>query len=33
VGTPQVAFGDGGLGIYTGPLLPGTTINKGIGQN
>lgn len=33
VGTPSVSFGDGGLGINTGPLFPGTTINKGIGQN
>ena len=34
VGTPEVAFnGIGGIGIETGPLLPGTTINRGIGIN
>ncbi len=33
VGTPGIAFGgDGGLGLTTGPLLPGTTIDRGIGQ-
>lgn len=32
VGTPEVAFGNGGLGISTGPLLPGTTISEGIGN-
>lgn len=33
VGTPEVSLNGGGFGINTGPLLPGTTINKGIGQN
>jgi hypothetical protein len=32
VGTPQVGFGGAGIGITTSPLLPGTTINRGIGQ-
>lgn len=34
VGTPDVALnGVGGIGISTGPLLPGTTISRGIGIN
>lgn len=33
VGTPEVSFGGGGVGFSTGPLLPGTTINQGIGGN
>jgi hypothetical protein len=32
VGSPQIGFGEGGLGITTSPLLPGTTIDRGIGQ-
>lgn len=32
VGTPEVAFGNGGLGVSTSPLLPGTTISEGIGN-
>ncbi|BBY15245.1 DUF7155 family protein [Mycolicibacterium litorale] len=32
VGTPEVAFGGNGIGISTGPLLPGTTIDRGIGN-
>jgi len=33
LGTPGVGvFGEnGGVGVVTGPLLPGTTINRGIG--
>ncbi|MCV7302641.1 hypothetical protein H7J93_23745 [Mycobacterium barrassiae] len=33
LGTPAVgAFGEnGGIGVNTGPLFPGTTINRGIG--
>nr|WP_231743185.1 hypothetical protein [Mycobacterium sp. GA-2829] len=31
VGTPSVSFN--GNGISTGPLLPGTTISRGIGGN
>ena len=31
VGTPQVGFGEGGFGISTSPLLPGTTIQQKIG--
>lgn len=32
-GSPSVAFGNGGtgIGVTTGPLLPGQTINQGIG--
>ncbi len=36
-GTPETGFngsgngGNGGIGVNTGPLLPGTTINRGIG--
>ncbi len=30
-GTPGVGFGGAGLGIYTGPLLPGATWNVPIG--
>jgi hypothetical protein len=30
VGTPEVAFGENGLGISTGPLLPGRTISQGV---
>ena len=33
VGTPSVSLNGGGFGVNTGPLLPGTTISKGIGQN
>lgn len=32
VSTPGVAFGGAGVGLTTGPLLPGTTINQGIGN-
>ncbi|MCV7266897.1 DUF7155 family protein [Mycolicibacterium doricum] len=32
VGTPGVAFGADGIGISTGPLLPGTTIDTAIGN-
>jgi hypothetical protein len=31
IGTPQFGFGENGFGFYTGPLLPGTTISRGIG--
>lgn len=31
LGTPSVSFGNGGLGVETGPLFPGQTINQGIG--
>jgi len=31
IGTPSIGFGDNGFGIYTSPLLPGTTFNQGIG--
>ena len=30
-GTPSFQFGGGGVGFTTGPLMPGTTINRGIG--
>lgn len=30
-GIPSVQFGGGGIGLTTGPLMPGTTINRGIG--
>jgi hypothetical protein len=29
--TPAFQFGGGGVGFTTGPLMPGTTINRGIG--
>ncbi|MCZ0727872.1 hypothetical protein [Mycolicibacterium iranicum] len=32
IGTPQVGLGEGGIYFETPPLLPGTTINRGIGQ-
>lgn len=32
VGSPNVGFGENGFGVYTGPLMPGTTISQGIGQ-
>ncbi|BCI54067.1 hypothetical protein NIIDNTM18_33450 [Mycolicibacterium litorale] len=33
VGTPEVSLGGvNGIGISTGPLLPGTTIDRGIGN-
>jgi hypothetical protein len=35
MGTPGVGFngseGGGGIGVNTGPMLPGSTINRGIG--
>ncbi|MCV7069301.1 hypothetical protein H7H73_00970 [Mycobacterium rufum] len=31
IGTPTFGFGGNGLEFNTGPLLPGTTINRGIG--
>ena len=31
IGTPQVGFGENGFGVYTGPLLPGTSITQPIG--
>ena len=31
IGTPAFGYGPSGGGVYTGPLLPGTTINQGIG--
>jgi hypothetical protein len=31
VGTPEVGFGQNGFGFSVGPLLPGTTISRGIG--
>jgi len=35
MGTPGVGFngseGGGGVGVNTGPMLPGSTINRGIG--
>jgi hypothetical protein len=33
VGSPEVSLNGRGFGVSTGPLLPGTTINKGIGPN
>ena len=33
IGTPEVGFGGSenpGIGVSTGPLLPGTTISRGI---
>ncbi len=31
IGTPGIGFGGNGLEVNTGPLLPGTTISRGIG--
>ncbi len=31
VGTPNVGFGPFGLGVYTGPLLPGGTFSRDFG--
>lgn len=31
IGTPQVGLGEGGVYFQTPPLLPGTTISRGIG--
>jgi hypothetical protein len=32
IGTPQIIGGNGpDAGFYTGPLIPGTTISRGIG--
>lgn len=31
LGTPSVSFGNGGVGVETGPLFPGQTINQGVG--
>jgi hypothetical protein len=30
-GSPSFAFGNGGVGVSSGPLLPGQTIKQGIG--
>ncbi|MDY6870841.1 MAG: hypothetical protein SV966_10050 [Actinomycetota bacterium] len=32
VATPGAGFGGAGIGLTTGPLLPGTTISQGIGN-
>lgn len=31
IGTPNVGFGPFGLGVYTGPLLPGGTFSRDFG--
>ncbi len=31
IGTPNVGLGPFGLGVYTAPLLPGTTISRDFG--
>ena len=31
IGTPQIGFGENGFGVYTGPLMPGTSITQPIG--
>ncbi|KMO84011.1 MAG: hypothetical protein HZB45_15705 [Mycolicibacterium rufum] len=31
IGTPSIGFGGNGLEFSTGPLFPGTTINRGMG--